>query len=137
MIEFTIPGEARGKQRPRATKQGRVYTPKETVNAEAFIRMIAAAAMAGRPPLEGAVIMTIDIRVGIPKSFTKKKRAAALTGELSPVTKPDLDNVVKLYSDAINGIVYKDDKQIVLLVAGKKYHEQPGTTVTVAPSNNQ
>jgi hypothetical protein len=54
MIEFTIPGEARGRCLPRATKQGRVYTPKETVNAEAFIRMIAAAAMAGRPPKQSA-----------------------------------------------------------------------------------
>lgn len=134
MIEFTIPGEVRGKQRTRATRQGRVYTPSETINAEAFIRMIAAEAMQGRPPLDGPVILTLDIRVGVPRSFTKRRREAALLNEISPVTKPDLDNVVKLISDALNGITFRDDKQIVLLVAGKKYAEQAETRVTVSPS---
>ena len=136
MIEFTIPGEVRGKQRPRATRQGRVYTPSETVNAEAFIRMIAAEAMAGRMPLDGPVILTLDIRVGVPASYSKRRREAALANEIAPVKKPDLDNVVKLISDALNGITFRDDKQIVLLVAGKKFAEQAETKVTISPSRN-
>lgn len=128
-VAFTVPGELRGKQRPRATRQGRVYTPAETRNAEAFVRLIAAQAMEDRGPLEEPLMLTVAIDVGIPKTFSRKQREAALEGRILPAKKPDLDNVVKLLCDALNGIVYADDKQIVTLVVSKRYALVPETRV--------
>ena len=131
-IVFTIPGTARGKQRPRATRQGRVYTPKETVNQEAYIKMLAATAMRGFAPFGGPLQATFNISVAIPKSYTRRQREQALNGEIWPTSKPDIDNVVKLLCDAMNGVVYSDDKQIVDLLVTKAYATHGETIVMIA-----
>jgi Holliday junction resolvase RusA-like endonuclease len=122
-VSFNVIGPMRGKQRPRATRMGRIYTPKETVNAEAYIKYLASEAMGNMDPFQGALKATFAIYVEIPKSFSKTKRQAALDGVEYPTTKPDLDNIVKLLADAMNGVVYKDDKQIVSICVSKKYAE--------------
>ena len=132
VIVFTIPGIARGKQRPRATRTGRVYTPKETVNQEAYIKMLAATAMRGFAPLVGPLEATFSISVAIPKSFTRQQRNLIDEGKLYPTSKPDIDNVVKLLCDAMNGVVYGDDKQIVDLFVSKVYEDSASTTVMVS-----
>ena len=43
----------------------------------------------------------------------------------------DLDNVVKAVQDALNGVIYKDDAQIVSLHATKKYDMSPGIEILV------
>lgn len=130
-VIFTIPGTARGKQRPRATRQGRVYTPKETVNQEAYIKMLAATAMRGFAPFGGPLEATFNISVAIPKSFTRRDRELSLTGKKWPTSKPDIDNVVKLLCDAMNGICYNDDKQIVDLLVTKSYAAHAETVVMI------
>ena len=130
-VIFTIPGVARGKQRPRATRQGRVYTPKETVNQEAYIKMLAATAMRGFAPFGGPLEATFNISVAIPKSFARRDRELALKGEKWPTSKPDIDNVVKLLCDAMNGVCYHDDKQIVDLLVTKAYASHAETTVMI------
>jgi Holliday junction resolvase RusA-like endonuclease len=37
------------------------------------------------------------------------------------IKKPDLDNFVKAVKDALKGLVYRDDSQIVRLAASKDY----------------
>ena len=131
-VVFVIPGVARGKQRPRATRTGRVYTPKQTVNQEAYIKMLAATAMRGLAPFVGPLEATFSISVAIPKSFTRQQRKLIDEGNLYPTSKPDIDNVVKLLCDAMNGIVYADDKQIVDLYVSKIYEDSASTTVMVS-----
>jgi Holliday junction resolvase RusA-like endonuclease len=130
-VSFNVAGPMRGKQRPRATRMGRIYTPQETVNAEAYIKYLASQAMGSMEPFEGALKATFAIYVEIPKSFTKSRRQAALAGTDYPTTKPDLDNIVKLLADAMNGIVYKDDKQIVSICVSKKYAESASAHIYV------
>lgn len=89
-IFITVPGKAQSKQRPRVMKTGFTFTPKETVNAEAFIRGLALQAMGGHRPMEGAVKLVVKIFRPIPKSFSKKKRSQAIGGVLLPITRPDL-----------------------------------------------
>jgi Holliday junction resolvase RusA-like endonuclease len=132
-ISIIIPGEARGKQRPRATRQGRIYTPSETRNQEAFIKYLAAQAMEGKPPLDGPLHLVMNITVAVPKSFSKRKRAAALNSEIFPTTKPDLDNTLKLCADSFNGVVWGDDKQIVSAFISKDYGEEARTVLIVSP----
>jgi Holliday junction resolvase RusA-like endonuclease len=130
-LAFVIPGPMRGKGRPRFVRAtGRAYTPDTTMNAEAWVKHCAS--QAGATPIDGPVALHMDIMVGIPPSWTKKKRAAALSGEVRPTQKPDLDNVVKLVGDALNGIAWNDDKQIVEIKISRRYAEIERSLVTIS-----
>lgn len=132
-VFITIPGDAVGKGRPRFVRAtGRTFTPKKTVNAEAFIKSRAADAMAGRPLLLGPVRMIARVTVAVPESWSGKRKTRALAGEERPAKRPDLDNLVKAWSDALNGIVYRDDAQIVELVVSKRYGDHPETELVIS-----
>lgn len=63
----------------------------------------------------------LDAVFPIPKSWAKRKREQAAEGDICPMTKPDLDNVVKIALDALNGVAWEDDKQVVWIGARKEY----------------
>lgn len=52
-----------------------------------------------------------------------------LAGQEQPTKKPDWDNIGKIICDALNGIAYADDSQIVLGQMVKKYSDNPRTDV--------
>ena len=52
-------------------------------------------------------------------------RQLAQKGVVYPTTKPDIDNVAKAVFDAMNGIVFQDDKQIVNQMVTKRYSDNP------------
>jgi len=126
VVMYTVYGEPQGKGRPRFARRGaftHAYTPEKTKTYEDEIRFMARVAMGASPPLETPVTVAIYIRMEIPKSFSKQKRKDALEGIIKPMKKPDLDNVSKCYLDAMNEIVYLDDKQVVNLHVTKVYSE--------------
>lgn len=134
-IEFFIPGQPQGKGRPRIGRVGcyaRMFTPAKTVSYESTVALFAHQAMAGASLMEGPVSVDMVLTYTIPASWSKKKSAQALSGELAPMTKPDCDNVVKACFDAINGVVWKDDVQVVELYLSKQYGEKPGVFVSVS-----
>ena len=134
MIMFTVYGEPVGKGRPRFAKRGNfvsTYTPQKTKTYEGEIRLMAKAAMGASEALETPVTVAIYIRVGIPASFSKQKRKDALSNHIRPTKKPDIDNIAKCFLDAMNGIVYLDDKQVVSLHITKEYAETPAVDVMV------
>jgi Holliday junction resolvase RusA-like endonuclease len=134
-VSFTVPGEPIGKGRPRATTRAghaALYTPKKTANYESLIAHAAHQAMAGAVPLECACQVQLSITVGVPASWSKKKQAAALLGEVLPTKKPDTDNVVKAVFDGMNGVVWRDDVQAVDLFVRKRYGSTPGVFVRVS-----
>ena len=136
-VHFFVPGKPQGKGRPRATKRGKhiaLYTPEKTVSYESTIALVASQAMVGRTPIEGPVVASIFIALPIPASWSKKKQAQAAADQLLPITKPDSDNVVKAIFDAINGVVWGDDTQVVDHVARKRYRARPGVSVTISPA---
>lgn len=94
--------------------------------------MFASAAMAGRPPMEGPLELRLLARYPIPQSWSKKKQEKALKGELKPVVKPDLDNVIKIQKDSMNVIIWKDDSQVVRILAEKQYSETPNVEIYVS-----
>lgn len=128
-IVITLAGEPRGKGRPRFGN-GRSYTDAKTQHYEAALRIAAMDAMGVRRPIEGPVIVNIEARVPVPASWSKKKRQSALSGEVRPTTKPDIDNIVKTW-DALNHVVFNDDRQIVEAAVRKVYHEKPALIITV------
>ena len=131
MITLTFAGEPVGKGRPKFSRaSGRAYTPAKTANTEAYVKS-EAVRQAGQPVLEGPLRVRIVATVSVPASWSKKKQAAALAGEIYPTGKPDGDNIVKLYCDALNQLIWKDDSQIVKLRFEKRYGAYPETVLTV------
>lgn len=130
-IFFTVDGQAVGKGRPRVSTIGgrpRMYTPAKTVAWERLVAEACRSAMGSWQPSEHPMSVRIDIRVGVPVSWTVKRQLAALSGDAVP-GKPDLDNVAKAILDACNGIAYVDDKQVTRLTVTKAYGLEPGVEV--------
>lgn len=132
MIEIVLLGAPRGKERPRTTKAGHVYTPEKTRDYEAALKFAAGQVMGDRPPLEGPLSVDIVIRRPIPQSWPKKKREAARRGELRPTSKPDFDNYAKTV-DALNLVVWIDDGQVVDGRVQKFFSDKPGMWIRVTP----
>lgn len=129
-IALTIPGPPVAKGRPRMTRTGRAYTPAKTRTAEGYLRH-AISAQAGQPMLEGPLSVTVLAMLPIPASWPQRKRAAAAAGVVRPTGKPDCDNLAKSICDAANGLLWRDDGQIVSLTASKTYSDKPGWLLVV------
>lgn len=137
MIDFIVYGQPQGKGRPRVGRAGahvRMFTPQKTLAYEGLVAHCGAVAMAGQPLVEGPVELRMLIDVQIPASWSKKKQAQALAGEILPTTKPDVDNVIKAIGDGLNGVVWKDDVQITDVITRKRYAEKPQVRVMVRPA---
>ncbi len=110
---FTVDGRPQGKGRPRTSRfGGRPFTPAATVKAERAIATEAMIARGSRKLMTGTVRLSIEAVFRIPKGWSAKLKAAAVIGAIEYTGKPDLDNIVKLVSDALNGVVYLDDAQV-------------------------
>lgn len=130
-IFFTVDGTAVGKGRPRVSTIGgrpRMYTPAKTVQWERQVAEACRSAMSTWSASEHPMSVRIDIKVGVPVSWSKRRQMAALTGDEVP-GKPDLDNVAKAVLDACNGIAYVDDKQVTRLTVTKNYAPDAGIEV--------
>ena len=121
-------GEPVAQGRPRFSRQGgfvKAYDPAKSRDYKSYVRFIAAQ-NAPDSPVEGAIEFSLRIYRAIPKGMPKYKREAAKAGTLRPVTKPDVSNILKGVEDALKGVWYKDDSQIVGYgVLGKWYDERP------------
>ena len=130
---FEIEGKIKGKGRPRFAKYGsfvKAYTPTETASYENLIKLqfkISCGDWYSESPLK----MKITAIHGIVKSATKKDRIKMLDGDLKPTKKPDADNIVKIICDALNGVAYKDDTQVVELEMKKVYGELEKVVVEI------
>ena len=82
-------------------------------------------------PLETPLRVKMTFNRQYLKSFTKKQLKQAEGGFLMPVSRPDLDNYAKAMLDAMNGIIYKDDSQIVILTLEKKYASESFTEIEI------
>ena len=105
MITIIFDAKPKPAPRPRVTKFGTYNDPKYTAYKKA-LRLVASAQI--KEPLEGAVKMSIVFQFKKPKSWSKKKKAAAFWH----TQKPDADNLQKAVKDALNGLAYKDDSQV-------------------------
>lgn len=132
-IKFTIPGEVTAQGRPKVSARGKfvtVYDPKKSKDYKTYVAQIASQY---RPLelIEGPIYFRLTIYRQIPKSFSKKKQEMALEGKILPTQKPDCSNYVKGIEDALNGLIWHDDSQIVLLLVAKRYSEDPRAEVTI------
>jgi Holliday junction resolvase RusA-like endonuclease len=131
-VGFRIDGKAVGKARPRFAN-GRVFTPAGTKAAEGTVADLATDAMLQIPSVAftGPVRLEMEVIVAIPPSWSKKKRGLAELQGIRPTVKPDIDNHIKLVADAMNGLVYEDDRQIVEVSVSRRYGPEAYTDVIV------
>lgn len=74
------------------------------------------------------VIITVFVSM---KNLNKKQKEQAQCGLLKPTTRPDVDNIAKGILDPLNGLVWKDDKQVFRLVIEKQYGESDYVNVEI------
>ena len=133
MTQFTGLGAPQGKERPRAAKlrdRTIVYTPKKTKDYE---REIATAYRTQcRGIFSGAVAIEIHAYYEIPKSASRKRVLDMVSDRERPTKKPDGDNIAKAVCDALNGVAYKDDSQVVDLTVRKYYSKFPHVQVFIS-----
>jgi len=132
---FIVPGEPQGKGRPRFARAGnqvRTFTPAKTAAYENLVKLEYERQCGGkRFGTDTMLVISIFAYYGIPKSVSKKKREQMIAGILRPIKKPDMDNVVKVIADSLNGVAYRDDTQIVTAVVEKYYAEDPRVEITI------
>jgi len=131
VLSFVVIGTPVGKARARIVYGKGAYTPEKTRAAEEEIGWLAKEAWAGKPLQDGPVSLTVYFFFPIPRSWPREKRVLALNCELLPTVKPDLDNCTKLVSDALTGIVWKNDSQAIFIRVAKFYSDRPRTEIVV------
>ena len=132
-----IPGKPKGKQRPRVVR-GHAFTPQQTKDYELMIANLYKA-MHGKM-IDGYVRVEIYPLYLVPKKCTKKKREQIERKEILPAVKPDIDNIIKIVLDGLNGVAYKDDKQVIEVKARKAYvfrEQDEGVLVYVEEITNR
>jgi Holliday junction resolvase RusA-like endonuclease len=137
---FTVPGAPRSKLRHRSRIAGghiATYSPKKNKVAADAIQKAYLCAYTCNPPIPfgvkecSAVSLHVKAFFVPPRSWSKKKRTHAAAGGIPHMTKPDPDNILKLVSDALEGLAYRNDKQIVQASCTKQYSESEHTDVEI------
>lgn len=141
-IKFTVPGEPVPKGRHRArivqprnrTAFIHFYQDSETEKYESLVARYASLAMQTRGLILGALRVEVTAYVAIPQSWSGKKHLQAIEEEILPTTRPDADNYLKCCLDAMNGVAYKDDAQVVAMLVRKRYAEIPRLEIEIFPA---
>ena len=136
---FMIKGMYRGKQRPRMStnkKTGReyAYTPKTTKEYEKLIQASYIESRKGKELnfIKDSPFYIIVEAYRTPLTrLTKKEKEMCLNGEIENTTKPDEDNIKKIVNDALNGLAYDDDSQIINSVTDKDWSKEDYSYVVV------
>ncbi len=127
MIQFWVPGKPQAQGSKTKTRFVLREDNKEVGPWRERIALAAHAAMNGDGLLEGAV--ALDLR------FTLYRPASAPKRRTPPATKkPDLDKLQRAVFDALTGVCFRDDSQVVFCVAGKHVAdigEPMGVLITV------
>lgn len=143
MIEVCIPGEPVPQGRPRFVRRGRFHValdPERSRKWKAHAKKYIEAAVYPAGPLEGPLELDVLFVFASPASHHPKATKANPTPAPLPRrwrgSRPDADNLVKAAMDASNGILFKDDCQVVSITARKVWGAQgeaPGVYLTVRP----
>ncbi len=127
-VKFTVFGAPQGKARHRVAHRGTrtiAYTPAKSAAYEEIVKLEYQRQCGHKFPAKTPLRVNILAFCPIPKSATKRTRNGMEAGEIYPTVKPDWDNVGKIVCDALNGIAYHDDAQVVSATVDKRYGVEP------------
>ena len=128
-LTFDVPGIPVAQGRGRAVRIGpgvRVIDPEKSRDWKRTVHFTVAqhtVHIATQLPLQDALEVVLDFRMMRPKSLPKRVEYHT--------KRPDIDNCTKAILDALNGLLYRDDSQIVKLTATKRYADRPGVEIRV------
>ncbi|MCK9460684.1 MAG: RusA family crossover junction endodeoxyribonuclease [Proteobacteria bacterium] len=116
-IQFTAYGipQPKGSTKSFVVK-GRAITTSANAKVKPWQEIVAYAAQQHRPPeiWVGGIGIRLDFYFLRPKSVSEKKRPYH-------TVKPDVDKITRSTLDALTGVIFADDSQVVSLIAGKEY----------------
>lgn len=130
---LTIDGKPQPKERPRVVHGRHVFTPATTTAYENRVKYEYARQYGvGLSFTKGIpLFVQIDVFFRIPDCVSKIRIDKMLNDDILPTRRPDLDNVAKSILDALNGVAYYDDAQIVELRIRKHYREADHACVVI------
>jgi Holliday junction resolvase RusA-like endonuclease len=136
VIRFTVYGQPApaGSKTPGRAKDGRLFVRDSSgqrgTEWRRQVAQVAGETMAGGELVEGPLVLQLVFHVPRPKGHYGK-RGLRPSAPAHPTTKPDVTKLVRAVEDALTGIVWRDDAQVVKQVACKKYGEPARCSVTV------
>ena len=133
MISFVINGKPKALKRHRSTRTGRMYDPSAKDKKQIWLQI---AKFKPKTPLAGDIMLKLIFVMEIPKKFYRTGKFKHILKDTVPdyhSVRPDIDNLVKLVADIIQGKdrMIVDDSQICRLQAEKIYGETPMTEVII------
>ena len=136
MIDMTIDIKPLPQPRPRFARRGNFVTTYDTPKIKTYKKHIEIAvknemvskniSMTERP-----LIINLTFTFAPPKSYPKYKVKEIMGGKVQFTKNVDVDNLAKAVMDAINGVAYKDDRQVVELNVKKRYGEKDAVHIKI------
>lgn len=133
-LEIEIAGKPIAKKRPKFFRRGGfvgTYNCQETEEGR-FMNQLAAARPDGFEVVTGPISLTVNFGMPIPESTSRKKRLEMADGRIRHTKKPDIDNLLKFVKDCANGVLWRDDSQVVGVWATKSYSKMPKTHIVMS-----
>lgn len=135
-ISFVVYGNPVAQERNRHanTKSGNIvnYLPEKTRGFQQLVKIYASQAMRGLNPFTEPCKISILFVFPALKGLKKVERAWLELGKLIPyVGRKDLDNLMKGCCDAMNGIVYDDDRLVVDAHLSKRMGLKPRIEIVI------
>ena len=131
-IEATILIEPVAKARARLFRRGDhvgSYTPAKTANAETLVLYSVREQLASGDTFPKGVALHLAV------TFYRAKPKSAPKRLTMPLTRPDLDNYLKLLLDALNGYAFPDDGQVTRISAAKRFGDPPRIELVLTEDN--
>lgn len=103
---------------------GRAVVFNDNTKNKKWAKKVGLVALSKKPagaPWTGPVALTLEFFMHKPKSCPKNR--------IYPTVKPDLDKMIRSVKDALTGILYVDDAQIVNITSIKRYGDMPGVLI--------
>lgn len=126
---FILPITPTAQQRPRHARIGGHDVTYKSESQKANERTLEACLLPHRPktPLSGPLELSFCAIFPIPRSWTKKRREAALWGRMWHTSKPDTDNIAKQLKDAMTRLgFWQDDRQVAVYGRMEKLYGKRG-----------
>ena len=139
-ISFFVPGRPQQKGSTKSfrhAKTGKIVTMSANKNLklwEATVRLAAREANGKREALTGAVAVYVTFTFERPRcDYGTGKNAGTLKNSAPQehTKTPDIDKLVRGILDGLTGVLFRDDRQVAVLMANKQWGWPAGAGVTV------
>lgn len=137
-VAFTVFGLAApaGSKTAGKTKAGQVFmrdSSKRSYPWKKDVAQAAGLAMRSAPLLEGPLELVVRFYVPRPKGHYGARGNVLPSAPAWPTVKPDATKLLRAVEDAMTGLVWRDDAQVVVQHASKRYGEPARCEIAVAP----